>query len=242
MADFNGHRPGGLKQQNKGHKGRHSKRYYKREGRVDVTKPTSGRRNMLHKDARRLKAKQQRDQKSQDALQRKRQIGTDLAPPCLVVLVPMTGNTDCMSLRSALVQYGAGEGAPQDPGLQEAARPVTFYSEKLKQRASFVVAPVEDVFGFLELAKVADVIVCVWGAGEHITEAAATCVTCLMHQGLPAVAQVLQTDGSLGKKAHVKARALAQQQAQSFFPEVKLLNMSRDADCQPLLWCVLPLA
>lgn len=87
------HRPGHLKQQNKAHKhGRHRSKgaiNTMSKGNVNLKVLGMKRKSKTTKNDRRYQANQLRSKKREDALMKKRQLGTAVNPPFLIAVIPL---------------------------------------------------------------------------------------------------------------------------------------------------------
>ncbi|KAF0289087.1 Pre-rRNA-processing protein TSR1 [Amphibalanus amphitrite] len=151
------HRASNLKQQNKQHKtGRHkSNRSLDNisKGKVQLKALTRRKQHEPKRHERRLLARQLRDNKRQEALQRGRWRGTADTPPLLVAVVALH---QAAAAQSALRLLTA---ADPDVTVTRSEQGVTHISvPRLKKRMALLCPPAGDLYAVLDAAKVADAV------------------------------------------------------------------------------------
>ncbi|XP_037091319.1 pre-rRNA-processing protein TSR1 homolog [Pollicipes pollicipes] len=156
------HRASSLKQQNKQHKtGRHkSNRSLDNisKGKVQLKALTRRKQHDQKRHERRLQARQIRANKRQEALNRRRALGTASTPPFLVALVPLHGGA---SAREALALLTAAEA---DLTVTQSPQGVTHISVgRLRRRLAVISPPGGDLYATLDAVKVADCVLFLLG-------------------------------------------------------------------------------
>ncbi|KAG7163444.1 Pre-rRNA-processing protein TSR1-like [Homarus americanus] len=152
MALSQPHRPSALKQQNKRHRtlGHRSKGSVSKssKGRVSVKTLSKKAKKDLSREQRRHRSKQIRAVKREETSLRKRALGTANNPPFLVTVVPLSPSINPRTVLNALVS--CDEAATTTTSSQGI---VHISCSRFKQRLSFVVPPVNDLYAILDSVK-----------------------------------------------------------------------------------------
>ena len=167
-------------------------------------------------------AKQVRDKKRQEAVQAKRNAAG--MPPRVVAVVPMGAGVDLSGFWSRFVQAceGEGTGEERDEHDFEMANaeliPRTVYAGPQK-KVKLTIVPVQaalvaDPLAVIEVAKSADVLLCLLGGAERVlNEDGEQAIRVMRSLGLPSVVAVTQTSPSPSANLNLKARSAAKKRA-----------------------------
>ena len=163
-------------------------------------------------------AKQVRDKKRQEAVQAKRNAAG--MPPRVVAVVPMGAVVDLSGFWSRFVQAceGEGTGEERDEHDFEMANaeliPRTVYAGPQK-KVKLTIVPIQaalvaDPLAVIEVAKSADVLLCLLGGAERVlNEDGEQAIRVMRSLGLPSVVAVTQTSPSSSANLNLKARSAA---------------------------------
>ncbi|XP_041458939.1 pre-rRNA-processing protein TSR1 homolog [Lytechinus variegatus] len=227
------HRPGPLKQQNKGHKtGRHrskGKIDVELKGRVSAKVISKKWKRELSKAGRRNKALQLRKKKREDLLNQKR-IGTQEAPPNLVMVLPLHGTIDVDRILGCLraADSDAVEYPSNNSNLLHICLP------RFKRRFTIVV-PSTNLSAILDTAKAADSLLCLVDPNECWDEFGDLCLSCLFAQALPSVTFAAQGMSDVPIKKRHEAKKTLQKQIERRFPNGKLYTVDTEQESILLL-------
>lgn len=234
------HRPGAMKQQNKGHKhGRHrTKGQIDRDnqGRVNV-KTISKKTTQFKKQERRNLAQQIRKQKRDEALNKKRQRGGVSTPPHFVVVVPLCGGQHADDakelLQKAVLDMEGGDvetvSSQNEQGMLHLSIP------RFRKRISLYTPPAESLHAVLDAAKIADSILFVMSPDTELDERTDFLFSCLMGQGMPAATFVFNGMADLPLKKLADTRKSLQKVFENRFPEAKLHALDKTQDALVVL-------
>eukprot|EP00053_Salpingoeca_punica_P015541 m.143579 g.143579 ORF g.143579 m.143579 type:complete len:911 (-) comp16742_c4_seq2:1552-4284(-) len=258
-APFDGHRPGGLKQQNKSHKSKHrskSQLAVEAGGRVGgggvKAAGAAGHTAEQRREQRRLQAVQQRQKKRAAAHHEKRSVGAAGAPPLLVILVDLSDSSSSDSsgsatwLRELLIRNAYGDDAAQADALKAACAqtptsPVTFQHHKLRARATLVACPQGDLLALADLAKLADVVLFVQRAAASASPAplgtfGQQAMSLLYAQGVPTVALAVSGLGEVPAKRATEAKKVFGKAAEALNVDCRVFYVDGETDAGTLFW------
>lgn len=230
MALSQPHRPSALKQQNKKHNtlGHRTKGALSRssKGRVSVKTLSKKARKELSRQERRNRSKQIRAQKREEATARKRALGSASSPPFLVSVVPLSPSINPRKILNALISCDkTATATTSSQGI------IHLSSSRYKQRYSFVVPPVNDLYAVLDSIKVSDTLMLLWPGDEEIGEASDLLLSSILAQGLPVPVHVLSgLDDMAQKKKHVARQNVIREIELRFPGTVKLHSIEREQD------------
>ncbi|XP_064112530.1 pre-rRNA-processing protein TSR1 homolog isoform X2 [Macrobrachium nipponense] len=235
MALSNVHRPSALKQQNKKHNvlGHRTKGALAKasKGRVSVKVLSKKPSRKLSKEERRNQNKQLRKFKREQTVARKRSLGTSNNPPFLVTLLPLSPNINPRTVLTALTTC--------DPTATVSVSPqgITHISfPRFKQRYSFIVPPVNDLYAILDSLKVSDTVMLIWPGDEELGDAGELLLSCILAQGLPSVVHVLSSLEELSQKKRQRAKQNILKEIEIRFPgPVRIHSLERDQDAMLVL-------
>ncbi|XP_058057794.1 pre-rRNA-processing protein TSR1 homolog [Anopheles bellator] len=235
------HRPGALKQTNKGHK--HGKHSSKREldraakGKVNLKTLTRRANRQQSRDERRQQANQIRKNKRQEAIALKRAIGGALTAPFLTCVLPLN---DLIDPNTALALI---ENCDPEASVNKVSNRVRYMNvPRFRQRFSFVVP--ESGHGrelsVLDALKVCDSVVLLLTAvaaesDELIDRAGAKVLNMALSQGLPTPMVCLMDLDSIAPKKRVQVKANVQKTIASVLPDEKVMLLASDTDGLNLL-------
>jgi len=229
------HRPSRLKQQNKKHHtlGHRSKGQVNNaaKGRVSVKAFSKRAKTQLGREQRRNQTKQIRSIKRDEAAARKRSLGTANNPPFLVTLVPLSPNINPRKVLSLLSSCDEQSTVTNSPSG------ITHIScLRFKQRFSFVIPPVNDLFAILDSVKVSDTVLFLWPGDEELEEASNLLLSSILSQGLPTpVHAIVGTEELSSKKKASAKQSVIQDIELRFAGTPKLHTLERDQDALLLL-------
>ncbi|KAK7483662.1 hypothetical protein BaRGS_00025095 [Batillaria attramentaria] len=234
------HRPGAMKQQNKGHKhGRHrTKGQIDRDnqGRVNV-KTISKKSTQYKKAERRNLAQQIRKQKRDEALNKKRQRGGVSTPPLFVVVIPLCGEEHSQNalelLQTAAAEMEGGEG--QSTASQNEQGILHLSVPRFRKRISFYTPPAESLHAVLDAAKVADNVMFIMSPHTELDERTEFLFSCLMGQGMPSATFVYHGMATLPVKKVADTKKALQKVFENRFPDAKLHALDKTQDAQVVL-------
>jgi pre-rRNA-processing protein TSR1 len=219
MADRQAvHKSGPLKQQNKAHKnGKHRTKgqiaaLFK--GRVSFKTHTRNSRKEARKADRKNKMKQLRANKRHETFMAKRNVGVEGTPPHLVVVLCMSESVDQEAVHSLLC--GASRTEEEDPAIPFSSL-TTLCHPILKHRFTLLFPKTSDLYALLDVVKIADTLLLVYGAGEKEGEREALALHCCYSQGLPATCHVIQGLEKLGTKERNSAKKATQKTIETRF-------------------------
>eukprot|EP00057_Strongylocentrotus_purpuratus_P021891 XP_011676365.1 PREDICTED: pre-rRNA-processing protein TSR1 homolog [Strongylocentrotus purpuratus] len=227
------HKPGPLKQQNKGHKtGRHrskGKIDVELKGRVTAKAISKKWKKELSKAGRRNKALQLRKKKRDDLLNQKR-IGGQEAPPNLVMVIPLHGTINVDQIIGYL--RAADSDAVEYPG--NSSNLLHICLPRFKKRFTIVV-PSTNLSAILDTAKAADSVLCLVDPTQCWDEWGDLCLSCLFAQALPSVTFATKgmSDVPIKKRNDVKKTLL--KQIERRFPSGKLYTVDTEQESILLL-------
>jgi len=229
------HRASSLKQQNKKHKtlGHRSKGQVANaaKGRVGVKALSKRAKKELGREQRRNQSKQIRSLKRDEAASRKRSLGTASNPPFLVTLLPLSPNINPRKVLSLLSSCDSQATVTNSPSG------ITHIScVRFKQRFSFVIPPVNDLYAILDSVKVSDTVLFVWPGDEELEEPANLVLSSILSQGLPTpVHAIIGTEELSSKKKQAAKHSVIQDIELRFAGPAKLHSLERDQDAMLIL-------
>ncbi|XP_006823486.1 pre-rRNA-processing protein TSR1 homolog [Saccoglossus kowalevskii] len=227
------HRPGIFKQKNKSHKtGRHrSKGIIDKDtkGKVGAKVLSKRARNEMRKVDRRNKAKQNMMRKRGEVIMKKRNIGTASGAPHLVGIIPLSSDIDVNKVLNSLKSCEESVIITHNNNITNIVVP------RFKSRVSFIAPSMDGMTAILDIAKVADSLLCVMSADNGWDKFGDHCLSCLFGQGLPATLHVVQGLNDLPIKKRTDAKRNLQKVLEKRFPEKKLHTLDSDQDALLLL-------
>lgn len=224
------HRPSALKQQNKKHNvlGHRSKGSLNKasKGRVSVKTISKKPNRQLSKEQRRNQTKQIRIVKREQTIALKRSLGTSGNPPFLVTVIPLSPNINPRKVLTALTTCDpTATTTTSSQGITHISCP------RFKQRYSFVVPPVNDLYGVLDSVKVSDTVLFIWPGDEDLADPAELLLSCILAQGLPAPIHVISSLEDVAQKKRQRAKQNTIKEIEVRFPgPLKLHSLDRDQD------------
>ncbi|XP_042232188.1 pre-rRNA-processing protein TSR1 homolog isoform X2 [Homarus americanus] len=230
MALSQPHRPSALKQQNKRHRtlGHRSKGSVSKssKGRVSVKTLSKKAKKDLSREQRRHRSKQIRAVKREETSLRKRALGTANNPPFLVTVVPLSPSINPRTVLNALVS--CDEAATTTTSSQGI---VHISCSRFKQRLSFVVPPVNDLYAILDSVKVSDTLMLLWPGDEELGDAADLLLSSILAQGLPAPIHIVAGLEEVAQKKKHHARQNLLKEIELRFPgPSKLHSLEKEQD------------
>ncbi|KAL4223073.1 ribosome biogenesis protein tsr1 [Mactra antiquata] len=223
------HRSGPLKQQNKAHKhGKHRSKGQREDGgRVSVKTLSRKAISVKRKNDRKNDAVQMRKRKRDEAIAKKRCVGSSGAPPHCVAVIPLHADLSTESVIDKLVHCDDQNVVRKiDNGITHVR------VARFKQRVEFIPIKYGSPYDILDSAKVADsLLLLLSSSNEGIDEFGESCLSCLMGQGMPSVTLVTQDADSVPVKKQKDARKFLQKSMERWFPEDKLHNASTKQEC-----------
>ncbi|XP_077982954.1 pre-rRNA-processing protein TSR1 homolog [Glandiceps talaboti] len=223
-----GHRAGSLKQKNKTHKtGRHrSKGTIDNElkGRVSVKMVTKKMKREMRKADRRHQAKQNLMKKREEAVMRKRNIGSATGAPHLVAILALSEDVDVDKVRRQLITCDESSSVTERNGIANLNVP------RFKTRMSFITPPHGNLTAILDAARVADTVLCVLSPNGGWDGFGDLCLTCIFAQGLPANVCVVQGLAELPAKKQIDAKKKLQKLLDKRFPDKKVQPLDNSQD------------
>lgn len=219
-----------LKQQNKKHRtlGHRSKGSVSRanKGRVDVKTLSKKNKFEQSKEQRRNKAKQIRAAKKDEAALRKRSLGTHSNPPFLVTVVPLSPSINPRTVLTALGECDeAATVCTSSQGITHISSP------RFKQRFSFVIPPVNDLYAILDSVKASDTLLLLWPGEEDLGEDADLLLSSILAQGLPTPVHVAtDLEEMAQKRKHQMKQNLVKEIEVRFPGPAKLHTVEKSQD------------
>ncbi|KAK3858486.1 hypothetical protein Pcinc_035329 [Petrolisthes cinctipes] len=217
MVLSGGHRASSLKQQNKKHNiiGHRSKGSIKNvnKGRVTVKTLSKKKKIDLSREQRKNQNRQARALKRESTLVKKRALGCVNKPPFLVCVVPLTPSVNPRTVLAALQNCDDNSTTTVSPqGITHINLP------RFKQRFSFVIPPVNDLYAILDSVKVSDTVMFVWPAEEELSEVTETIISSILAQGLPTPIHIITGLDNVAQKRQQRARQSITQTIEALFP------------------------
>lgn len=234
MALSHPHRPSALKQQNKKHQtlGHRSKGSVAKsnKGRISIKTLSKKAKKELSREQRKHRSKQIRAFKKEAAILRKRGLGTANNPPFLATVVPLCPNINPRKVLKTLAACDkAATITTSSQGIMHISCP------RFRQRFSFVVPPVNDLYAVLDSVKVSDTLMLLWPA-EELGEAADLLLSSVLAQGLPAPVHIVAgLEDMSQKKKHQSRQNLIKDIELRFPGPAKLYSLERDQDALMIL-------
>eukprot|EP00397_Hematodinium_sp_SG-2012_P010255 GEMP01010364.1.p1 GENE.GEMP01010364.1~~GEMP01010364.1.p1 ORF type:complete len:750 (-),score=163.74 GEMP01010364.1:1014-3263(-) len=184
-------------------------------------------------------AKQLRQNKKDQLIQKKRMGCDGTTPPKLIVLVPFHEHSNCLWAKEKLLRACGYQGPIVPNELQTVLLPPFAQTPgQVKQRATFIEAP-RNLQVLLDVCKTADVILCVFGSEASLEKPCFDAVgykalTALKMQGLPSVVGMMhQFQGHPKKVAETKK--LIARYFQSELVDEKILNADTEEEAKSLV-------
>ncbi|XP_050723085.1 pre-rRNA-processing protein TSR1 homolog isoform X2 [Eriocheir sinensis] len=230
MALSQAHRPSALKQQNKKHRtlGHRSKGSISKanRGRVSAKALSKKLKFDLSREQRKNKAKQIRAAKKEEAFLRKRSLGSHSHPPFLVTVVPLSPSINPRTVLTALKE--CDEAATITTSVQGITH---INSPRFKQRFSFVIPPVNDLYAILDCVKTSDTLLLLWPGDEELGGDADLLLSSIMAQGLPTPVHVITgLEEMAQKRKHLLKQNLAKEIEVRFPGPAKLHSVEKPQD------------
>uniref|UniRef100_A0A2P2HX46 Pre-rRNA-processing protein TSR1 homolog n=1 Tax=Hirondellea gigas TaxID=1518452 RepID=A0A2P2HX46_9CRUS len=223
-----GHRPTTLKQQNK----KHNKLGHKSKGQVRAL--TQGRqclqsisrkaKHELARHERRNQVNVVRSEKRAKVLSQKRKLGTDAQPPFLACVVMLSQDINPRAVLLALT------GADSTAVVTNSSTGNTHVScTRFKQRYTFVVPPMDDLYAILDTAKVCSTLLVVWPCcdrdEEVLGEEQQKLLSCIKAQGLPTPVHVTLGYKEMAMKRQTAALRNLLFEVRHYFPGEEKVNV-----------------
>ncbi|ROT66365.1 hypothetical protein C7M84_015613 [Penaeus vannamei] len=200
MAMASKHRASALKQQNKKHKvlGHRTKGQLSKvnKGRVAISAQSRRAKKEMSREQRKNQMKQIRSQKRDEAMSQKRSVGTANNPPFLVTIVPLSPDINPRKVVSALTSCD-----PEATTTTSAQGIVHLSSMRYKQRFSFIIPPVNDLYAILDSVKVSNTLMLLWPPRDEVEDAAELVLSSIMAQALPATIHIAASMDDMAHKA-----------------------------------------
>lgn len=230
MALSQPHRPSALKQQNKKHRtlGHRSKGSITKSSKGRITQKILSKKIVkeLSREQRKNKSKQIRALKQETVALRKQGLGTASNPPFLVTVVPLSPNINprkILGILAACDEAAVTTTSPQ--GIMHISSP------RFRQRFSFVVPPVNDLYAILDSLKVSDTLMLLWPGDEEVGDAADLLLSSILAQGLPAAVHIVAGIEDMAQKKKHHARQNLTKEIELRFPgPAKLHGLERRQD------------
>jgi pre-rRNA-processing protein TSR1 len=230
------HKSGPLKQQNKPHKnGKHRTKGQiaaLSKGRMSFKTQTRNAKREMRKTERRNKVKQLRANKRHETLMAKRSVGVEGTPPHLVVVLCMSGSVDREAAHSLLCGACRAEGEGAGPPFSLLT---SLHHPGLRHRFTLLFPPASNLYSLLDVARIADTLLLVYGAGEVVGEREELALHCCYSQGLPATCHVVQGLERLSGKERSSVRKTLQKNIETRFPGERLHKLDNQQDAAGLL-------
>ncbi|XP_042877630.1 pre-rRNA-processing protein TSR1 homolog isoform X2 [Penaeus japonicus] len=235
MALATKHRASALKQQNKKHKvlGHRTKGQLTKvnKGRVAIATLSRRAKKELSREERKNQMKQIRSQKREEATSRKRAIGTANNPPFLVTIVPLSPDINPRKVISALTSCD-----PEATITTSAQGVVHLSSLRYKQRFSFIIPPVNDLYAILDSVKVSNTLMLLWPSRDELEDAADLLLSSIMAQALPATVHISASMEDMAHKRKIQMRQRMIKEIESRFPgNAKLFSVDNDQEAMLVL-------
>ena len=160
------HQAGSLKQSNKSHKGRSSKREAKRgfgAGQVS-SEAKRGKKSLLDSQLRRdrLNARVQQQKQKREEKWLEKRLGTTQGPPKIIGIVPISQGSDAAACLHSLLSEASWKSSDWAPGSAEAPpRIIHAHFKGQRMRCMFLTARDRELDSVLALAKVALTLNCI---------------------------------------------------------------------------------
>ncbi|XP_065828800.1 pre-rRNA-processing protein TSR1 homolog isoform X2 [Oscarella lobularis] len=227
------HRPGPLKQKNKPHKcGKHKTNRSQDKGRVGPKAAAKSKKSVSQRRSdRRNQMKQHRRNKRIAAMQEKRtRGGQEGAPPHIIALIPLhAAVADRTDLIRRLVEVET------DAIVHQHASGLTVGYPKMKQRFTIVTPAYFDLCSLLDACKVADTFVFLYAPIGHVDSFGEILFSCLLAQGVPATAHVVQGFDRFPSKRQTNMKKSLQKVVEKRFPSDRIQILDRDSDVASFL-------
>lgn len=184
-------------------------------------------------------AKQVRNNKKEQLIQKKRMGCDGTIPPKLIAVVPFHENSNCMWAKEKLLRICGYQGPVVPHELYTVLLPPFAQCPgQTKQRATFVEAP-RDMQAMLDICKVADVILCVFGPEASIEqpcfdEQGYKALTALKMQGVPSILGMMHGFQGQPKKV-LETKKLIQRYFQSEFVDEKILSADSEEEAKTVV-------
>lgn len=235
MAMASKHRASALKQQNKKHKvlGHRTKGQLSKvnKGRVAISAQSRRAKKEMSREQRKNQMKQIRSQKRDEAMSQKRSVGTANNPPFLVTIVPLSADINPRKVVSALTSCD-----PEATTTTSAQGIVHLSSMRYKQRFSFIIPPVNDLYAILDSVKVSNTLMLLWPPRDEVEDAAELVLSSIMAQALPATIHIAASMDDMAHKRKMQMRQRVVKEIESRFPgNAKLFTLESDQDAMLIL-------
>merc|ERR1719387_96248 len=193
-------------------------------------------------------ARQQRENKRAELMDRKRLGAYDgPAPPKIVVLVPFHSQADCSLLKAGILKVTGYEGSSAPHEAAVTVFPPWAQGErgKGKQRMQ-ILDPARDLTAVLDAAKVADMLVCVFGPratldAPSFDDLGYKMLTALKNQGLPTVVGAMHRFGDAmasGKQQAETKKLITRYFTSEFGSDEKIFAADTDEELKMLVRCL----
>ena len=231
------HRPGVWKQQNKGHKnGRHrSNREIQtmNKGKVGVKVLTKCKNKDMNRDQRRHLMKQKRKTKRDEMIAVKRSVGSENSPPILVIVYSSDGYVNVKPVIELFKNCSEDSIVSVDrQGSVHVSVP------KFKIRYNFIYVQDGDLFGLMDAAKTADLLILVHSLGTEAEDdllAKDERLKAIYFHFLPTTVHVINGLEGIPVKRRAEIKKNVMKSIESRFPDEKLHTLDNNSETMQFL-------